>query len=662
MQKAGIQTKNWHRQFKPLPNVSQKAPCFRIWLKNDGSIASIDEINADTAKLLRKWEPDLGTSFPAFNMPSVEEWESKNGKVKLEKCLKKCPGEFLKKTKKEGNAVNQLIKILLGHDIFPALKDYLARSDIDSESLKAATDFSKSAKPSIVLDVYNYKSFGVPVVSEESMEWMNKILISEESSDNKNTSDNITHGQDAFGNDYISTDEPMPEVKLPELAGVKLRSMFDDKECQFRYGFIGSDSYPINKNDRAFGKGAFEWLSDTSLKGQTWIKSDDKELLFAYPSVLNKPVDITSMLGGDEDETKVADGGDSNTAMRFAEKAEQVTSALKSLKTDGNPVDIEMFAIHKMDKARSKVVYYRNYTAQRLIDFAKEWIAGCANIPDIGFKCWPAKSAVSGKDAKPEIRKPFVPKPLNSASVFNTVWKRDGTQIPKNIERIRPCQCLDMMLEDDKPLYDHALSTLLQNANPLIFYLGNFVHMVNKQGYTQAFESKKIYSIVIPSLMTVSMFGLLLYKLNIHKEKYMESLPYSIGQMLKASDELHALYCNVMRDGSMPPQLAGSALLSAALDAPVQTVAQLAQRMNPYLSWAKTYRYKKIDEKGKESWKAGWYMNVYQGIADKLKETIPENACLHFVDSDKAQVFIGYLASFPKMFLKKEEKQTQGEK
>ena len=37
----------------------------------------------------------------------------------------------------------------------------------------------------------------------------------------------------------------------------------------------------------------------------------------------------------------------------------------------------------------------------------------------------------------------------------------------------------------------------------------------------------------------------------------MESLPYLYGQLLKAADELHALYCKVVRNGEVPPQFVG---------------------------------------------------------------------------------------------------------
>ena len=121
----------------------------------------------------------------------------------------------------------------------------------------------------------------------------------------------------------------------------------------------------------------------------------------------------------------------------------------------------------------------------------------------------------------------------------------------------------------------------------------------------------------------------------------MEATPYLMGQLLKASDELHALYCKVVRNNQIPPQLVGSALFVAASETPGRTLSQLSVRMAPYLSWAKQYRTKNEDSSGL----AGWYLKVFEPIANKLatEYSVP----MRWSDAQKAQLFIGYLASFP---------------
>ncbi len=83
----------------------------------------------------------------------------------------------------------------------------------------------------------------------------------------------------------------------------------------------------------------------------------------------------------------------------------------------------------------------------------------------------------------------------------------------------------------------------------------------------------------------------------------MENMAYLVGQLLKVSDELHTMYCQVVRNGDVPPQLAGSALFVTASETPNQALRQLSVRMNPYITWAKQYRYKNVNEKIKKAGK-----------------------------------------------------------
>jgi hypothetical protein len=126
----------------------------------------------------------------------------------------------------------------------------------------------------------------------------------------------------------------------------------------------------------------------------------------------------------------------------------------------------------------------------------------------------------------------------------------------------------------------------------------------------------------------------------------MENMAYLVGQLLKISDELHTFYCKVVRGGDVPPQLAGSALFVTSSETPYQAITQLSLRMNPYITWAKQYRYKNIKDEGKKSSTAAWYLKLYENVANKLSLTMADTT--RFSDFEKAQLFIGYLASFPK--------------
>lgn len=96
----------------------------------------------------------------------------------------------------------------------------------------------------------------------------------------------------------------------------------------------------------------------------------------------------------------------------------------------------------------------------------------------------------------------------------------------------------------------------------------------------------------------LALTGLLLARNGIRKEHYMETLPYLYGQLLKAPDELHVLYCRAVRGGDIPPQLAGGALFQSAAEAPLRTLNLLSRRIMPYYVWAKSHRWKQSAEEG----------------------------------------------------------------
>jgi hypothetical protein len=129
--------------------------------------------------------------------------------------------------------------------------------------------------------------------------------------------------------------------------------------------------------------------------------------------------------------------------------------------------------------------------------------------------------------------------------------------------------------------------------------------------------------------------GLLLWKLGIRKEEYMSNAPYLVGRMLKLADELHALYCKEVRNGNLPPQLLGNALMVAALDSPTQALAQLALRITPYLGWART----------NSTGSAGlshYFLKEFGLVGGKLSDAaLPTR----LEDTARAQLLLGYISA-----------------
>jgi hypothetical protein len=666
IERAGIVPQEWHRLFKELRKVSAKTPCFKLTLDNDSRIRDIEAvIESEFTATLRKYEPDNGSAFPVFNLPCmylftgdqkkrIENWVSDKEKFrfeelnswctngannwdskvydKLEKCLHKVPKQIQEKIGvkyySQKNTINELInrlqKICID-DFEKALRKYILENLKKGNNVKTILRFlcpEKQNDIQVVLDLYDWQKFEYPVAHEETIKWLNSALIVAE---NKISANIVLGKVDAFGDVYSEINEVMPEVKLPgKLGGVKLRAMYHEHGCQYRYKMIDDSSYPISKENRIRIKGALEWLREPEREGFTWGMADSEEILFAYPSVIPaSPVKFASVFGAASQDTEG----------RFESIAEDVIKTLKGLPADKKIKNVEVFAIRKMDKARSKIVYYRNYSAEWLISCAEKWKAGCGNIPEIQFRVW-LKKENAEKKSTPEKVGTEIPMPLNIARIINKVWKMDGG-FSGILKKIKYYQGLELMLEEKyNTSAEYLLNTLLTNSKGLVLYLGNLLHGGNIIGE----KFNRDYLFLTPLL------GLLLYKNKRLKEDYMESLPYLIGQMLKISDELHAMYCKVVRDGSIPPQLAGNSMFMSALDTPAAAFSQLGQRINPYIAWAKQYRTKNAENSGL----AGWYLWLYEQIATKLKNSLESLKTARFTDAEKAELFIGYLAELPK--------------
>ena len=677
----GVTPENWHREFLLLPKASKKAPCFRIWISKSGTICGIEELDLELVQRLRKYGNNQ-RSFPAFNIKplyritdeqqkkELEQFEKDNTsfdsiKVKswciqdnwhknlksIDKALGDTTTEISGMIKEQGigeqNVISQLIFAIGKMDggLRKSLERYLYEKLEKKEGIgillrmllysgnlnKNPTD-DVGNNISIILDLFEWREYGYPVASEPTRDLLNSILLKHERQNGivKSPSNNRV---DAFSDPYDDIQEPMPKVKLQGF-DVSLRAMFHEQLCQFRYGTIDGGSYPIAKSNRANVKSSLEWIAEPGKEGKTWKKADDKEIVFIFPSKIPSiQLNFASLFGEPIDrDGKVLE-------QSFTGIAQEFIKTLRGLPTEQKPDNIQVFSIRKMDKARSKIVFTRSCTPNRLVQSAEEWQLGCENIPEI------------------ESVKMMAPFPLQVPDVLNDIWKQDGELANRGkttVKRMQYYQGLELLIDPLKENeINYYLHILLSNSAGLVKYFGHKEHgkfvSLNKER-----KLKRENNIDISRLLAV--FGLLLYKDGHKKENYMNDTAYQVGQILKISDELHALYCKVVRDDEVPPQLAGNSVFISASETPVQALAQLCRRMNPYIAWAKQYRTKNIvyiendtgatKNRGKESWRASWYLNLYEDVANKLEKTLTEST--HFNDFEKAQMFIGYLAAFPK--------------
>ena len=400
---------------------------------------------------------------------------------------------------------------------------------------------------SVFFDTDAYDTYGMYAASREFTAYLNTAFLQAE----RILMSGASEQADAFGEIYIPPKAPMPRVKLA--AGFKsaLYTMYDKQPCQSRYHNFDDkrDSYPLSAQHRVQFQAALNWLGgDAKSKGITWLNTGKGEAVFAYPSSLPEaPLPYVQFFGHpDRSET-------------FKEISGSLLTAFNGIPPKDRPESVQVFVLRKIDKGRTKILYSESALADALMHAAENWDMACNDLPDI---------------ASIRLSAPF---PIDVAAVVNQVWRQDGES--STVSAMHPYEGIGLFLHRAQHrLLLHELHILVQHGMPLFIHAGPLLHSGRKCSRVAQLEQ------ILPVL------SMLLFFSGNRKDDYMEATPYLMGQLLKASDELHALYCKVVRNNQIPPQLVGSALFVAASETPGRTLSQLSVRMAPYLSLAKLYR------------------------------------------------------------------------
>ena len=141
-------------------------------------------------------------------------------------------------------------------------------------------------------------------------------------------------------------------------------------------------------------------------------------------------------------------------------------------------------------------------------------------------------------------------------------------------------------------------------------------------------------------ISALAILGITLFKLNRSKEVFMKDPAFLIGRFLGLSDILHKNYCEVVRDGNVPPQLAGNSLLAVADSNAQRAFAICKDRLRPYCAWAETVNPAKV-KAGKNARFAKWALKEMKQTATQLSGRLPATP---LNDAQKAELFLGYLA------------------
>lgn len=658
MQRANVSGRAQHRSYLPLPNVTAKAPCIEILL-SDGEVVGLRSLSGETASLLRKYGNNQG-SYPAMNLAplyrvtdedtvhqlsdilagkttqvdlkQVKSWCHSNNWCpkfleKYKNCLCKKPMELQKKLcafpedpihklfrqtepfqdpnkLRQGMERQAMCMLEQKRDMVTALQVLFYSGKGEKEG---SEDFGTL---SVIFDSQELVEEGYPTTGSFFTEQLNDALIRADAED-RNTG--ISNSVDAFGRSFSPLEEPMPTVKLAGGFTASLRTMFKGQPCQTRYGRIENATYPISPQLRTQLQSALGWISEEGKRDKTWTSLNKNEILFAYPE---RAPDLSEGLAA------ALNGNGRSGQSGFEEASRSFLKCLKKTKepgTDPHADFIRIFVLRKLDNARTKVVYSYNTTPHEMERRSEDWTLGCRNLPPLRLGSCPT---------------PF---PIDTSAILNRSWKRNGTLTTDKCKPFCSYHGLELFF-DDGELARQDLSVLVRNLEPAAMALG---------AYSANIPMDAVRKEIHKFRQSFLLLGLLLYRLGSGKEQYMQAYPYLYGQLLKVSDELHILYCRIVRkQGQIPTQLVGGSMYNSAAELPRQTLAQLGQRMSPYIVWAKAYQYQNVKVPDQESWRARWYLHLYETMAAQLA-ACPE-PMTRFTDGERAQLFLGYLANFPK--------------
>jgi hypothetical protein len=483
----------------------------------------------------------------------------------------------------------------------------------------------------------------------------------------------------AFGGGEKLLQEPFPAVKLPVLGAyfplVSMASDDDKAKCNKRYGLTEYAVVPVTKAEAMRMQDALAWVLDDNRRGKTWRgvasgrfevvktqrgprKVETKDLLIVFVDEIPHLDARTASYFGPTSDT---------TSAKFEVDAGAVCEALDGVAKKRPHARLQLFLIRKATDGQAQVVLAESPTVVQVLDAAERWQRGVYdNLPSIKLRLPPDRNREHPIDAHP-----WPPYPEQVVKLLSYQWVRDGSSRVMGDTREKPGgdarrqkpnhavvglglgDVLTLMLRTEgkwRQAANQMLALLLQRVAPLlvgVFGAAGAFGPRQEEGKHEPLDDYPRESCEV-ALQAIAVFGILLHELDCRKEVYVENAPYQVGQVLALADTIHKDYCVVVRKGSMPNSLIGTALMRRALDNPAGALADLSERMIEYLRWAKTAEVPKDaaenDPRKIAVFEARKRLRQYQPLGAKLGIAVLPTEC---TDIMKAQLLLGFLASPP---------------
>ena len=472
---------------------------------------------------------------------------------------------------------------------------------------------SKGSKVPVVLDLSDCTQFACRVADPRMSAFYTRFLNSTES---PSGSPGICSLTGDLGDLELDT---LPSPNLPELGKTVLMSMFGEAQCNKRYNHTGASVFPIAKRTASLLNASLHHLIEprSERRGRTWnsvpgpSRRSKNGLLVAY---LATDPEFNGPLAEAFSEPDRADEV-------YSKLCEKIGTALEGRDVPKSAL-VRIVILRKIDLARAQVHLDLSVSARQILEGGKEWEVAANNSPRLRFKT---------------SSKPLFPSAV--VRVLQKHWIRGGADFRDasgcGIQDVYRILIADM---PDARQSANALLTMTVRQYSALLISGSSTFERNKKtgtpdakqhGEKRLNVARQAYSDATTLLAT------LLYKLGYELEIYMTRPAFLLGRFHAFVDALHLQYCENVRDGDVPPQLLGNALIPVTLNDPADGLARLAERIRIYQAWA-------VQQRGGL---AGWTLQQLGTISYDLAPQIPGQ---RMSDTDKAQFLLGYLARAPK--------------
>jgi hypothetical protein len=710
----GIKIALWHPSLQPL----RKGTTVIVELDVEGSPANVNSLLPIQAAELRNIQPDNQKRFPAFNLdcPLFQDTSlavtgldflepllataalacEKKDIVRIGRSLYEFPARELVPVLMSGSAATNPV---LGST--HALLQALAKSTLDAEGFLRA--FALAALRSVRIGTLDHALllqilFGKLNKNGERDTW--QLLIFLDIADAASFSHRVADPAVAVawshamlsattpefeastilkcslsGDQGESAGRKMPNPNLPLLGGTYLMAMNADIPAQTRYGQSSTDIFPLAKRTVQELNDSLLHITAPERKGKTWgpVASgtqDKPDLLIVYiERDTEGELRLASALGDDDDweedgessdESNQQDSGArlNNGPSSFESRTKRLIEAIQ-LKPDLMQDDafLRVFVISTIDKGRKQVLFDQRYSISALFRAQERWIAGSRNVPPITILL------PQGKGKRAWLYGGHVPTPVAVLKSLRQQWIREGT-MNQTVPGVDLRRVYNLLLEENA---EREAMWMLERLLPLtqVLLIGA------GRPYTDQKKTAGVHTLQAgaglpvearrPLLTVIALYGILLHRLGRYKENYMEGRDYLLGQFLQCTDELHLLYCEHVRGGSVPPQLIGNAALPMALESPAKALEVLCARVPVYFAWltqkARTKirpaddgvtqrKFSEMNDAEKSALKAKSISRRLGELGAELKGKLDSPVSL----TGRAELLLGYLAREPKTY------------